>query len=268
MFKKIISVTTAALVLASGMAIITAPTALATASSDATLDFSTSLFKGVSLPSSTAYNCIDCNGPTITQTTLTLTSAEAASTVATTSIAATDAGATVKVLKLASVTLPFTDTTFTNATAWNLTSAVYHNEIILVRVTAADGFTKKYYGWKINSASADATLSAITIKGVSVTNLGTPSATWSSAVAGAVTITPTQAASTQLPNIFAQTVPAMFPLQRKKFASGSNPSANDFMSAPNYSTGTLTDGDLIVIKSTAEDGSSFLYYRIEITVSA
>lgn len=266
MFKKVMSTATATLLLAIGITAVTGSAAMATASSDATLNIAASSIKGVTLISHTPTNCIDCMGsPTTVQTTFTLTPTQAVSA-ATTTFVATDAGATVKVLKYASVSLPFTDTTFTNGIAWNLTGDIYHNEIIMIRVTAADGITKNYYGYKISAASSDATLSLVKFKGVTASSLGTPNATFASVVPGAVTVTADEAASTSLTNLYTQTVFSSYPTQRKKFAAGSNPTLSDYNSAGNYSNAALSDGDIIIVKNTAPDGSTILYYKFIVTI--
>lgn len=268
MLKKISSFAVATLMLVTAFSGITVNSAHAVASSDASLNIGASTIKGVALTSYTPTSCIDCmNSPTTLQTTFTLTPSQAVSA-ATTAFVATDAGATVKVLKMANVMLPFTDTSFTNGFAWDLTGDIYHNEIIMIRVTAADGFTKNYYGYKISAASSDATFSLVKFKGVTVSSLGTPNANIASAVAGAVTLTADQAASTSLPNVYTQTVFSSYPTQRKKFASGANPTSNDFNSAANYSNGALSDGDLVVIKNTAGDGTTSLYYKFIVTIGA
>lgn len=268
MFKKFTSAASVLLLISVALPVLNAGQASAVASTDATLNIGSSTIKGVSVPSHTPTNCIDCMGsPTTVQTTITLTSAQATGS-ASTSFVANDAGATVKVLKMASVTLPFTDLSFTNATAWNLSGTIYHNEIIMVRVTAADGITNRYYGWKVSSASNDATLASGQIKGVAVSSLGTPNATIGSVTAGAVTITADQGASTSLLTAFLMNVPSGFPMTRKKFSAGATPTSSDFNSAANWTTGALSDGDIVVIRVTAEDMSTSLYYKIVVTFGA
>jgi hypothetical protein len=272
MIKKIISIATATLLLAGASLITLTPNALAAGSTDASLNLSLSSIKGVTLTSSTPTTCYDCALSSsirgmANQVTVTLTPAQAANTSLATVITATDSNATVAVVKNADV-MNVNDNLFDNSTNYNnSTTVIYDAEFIAVRVTAADTATRRYYAFRISAASTDATLSSVKIKGATAT-LGTPNATISSVVAGAVTITADSATATTASVIRKTDTSNFMPAQVKKFVTGSNPSASDFTGTANFSTGSITDGDIIVIKSMAADGLTTLYYKIVVTIGA
>ncbi|MDD3040980.1 S-layer homology domain-containing protein [Bacteroides sp.] len=119
--------------------------------------------------------------------------------------------------------------------------------------------------------STDATLKASsTVKGVTVTSLGTPNATLGSATPGAVTITAEKAADTSNATTFVTlfdkndtnaTVKAV------KYASGTT-DFSGFDGATAYTNATIADGDFFIVRVTAEDGTTINYYRINVTVTA
>lgn len=261
---------TAVLLMAGVMTVVTAPIASATGSTDTSLNLSSSSIKGVVLTSSTPTSCYDCALASsirgmVNQVTVTLTPSAAASTSLSTVIVATDSNATVAVLKNADI-MNVTDAMFNNSSNYNnSTTAIYDAEFIAVRVTASDTTTKSYYAFRISAASSDATLMRARFKGATAV-LGTPNLVITNVVAGSVTITADSATVTNIPAVVMPNVSGFSPAQIKKFSSGANPDANAFLSASSYNMGALTDGDIIVIKNTAQNGSDYLYYKIVVTI--
>jgi len=119
-------------------------------------------------------------------------------------------------------------------------------------------------------ASSDATLKASsTIKGQTVSGLGTPNSTLGSETAGAVTITAAKAADTSNTGSFITlfdkndtnaTVKAV------KYAFGA--STANFEADAAYANEAITDGDFFIIKVTAEDATTVNFYKIIITVTS
>jgi uncharacterized repeat protein (TIGR02543 family) len=131
-------------------------------------------------------------------------------------------------------------------------------------------YQTKIYKGSYTALSSDATLkSTTTIKGVTVTSFGTPAATIDGAVAGSVTLTAVQGADTSnagsyitafVANDANGTVSRVV-----KYANGV--STANFASDTVYNgTAAITNGDLFVVKVTAEDGT-IMYYNIAVTVS-
>lgn len=205
MFKKLGRILTATIFLAGSLTATGITAAQATASNDTSLNVTSSKIKGVAISSATATTCLD--GPTCAtfgtnQVAVNLTSAQATNVSNSgsfiTTFVPTDAGATVsKIVKPTYGTGGLYNVTmFNNATAFDPTSTLGTQDNLLVKVTAADGVTVAYYGFKF-SIQIDNTLSASsTIKGVTITSLGTPNTSTASIVAGSVTLTSAQAADT------------------------------------------------------------------------
>jgi len=108
-----------------------------------------------------------------------------------------------------------------------------------------------------------------TIKGVAISILGTPQTTPADVVAGAVTLTSTQASDTSIDGDY---ITAFFATDEGatiskvvKYASGATP---DFDNDTAYNgTDAINDQDFFIVKVTAAD-SSVLYYKIVVTVDA
>ena len=116
--------------------------------------------------------------------------------------------------------------------------------------------------------SSDATLKASsTVKGQAV-SLGTPNASLGSETAGAVTITTTQASNTSntegFITLFDKTE-SHATVKVVKYASGA-PTGN-FESDAAYANQAISDGDFFVIKVTAQDETTVMYYRVNVTVT-
>jgi len=119
------------------------------------------------------------------------------------------------------------------------------------------------------SSSDDATLKGTsTVKGVTVTSLGTPNAVLADAVAGSVTITTAEAADTSNkgnfitlfdPTITEATVKVV------KYATGA--STTNFAADTAYANQAITDQDFFIIEVIAQDTTTVFYYKIVVTVT-
>ena len=160
---------------------------------------------------------------------------------------------------------------FATDTAYNGTDAVTNNEFFVAKVTAADS-SVLYYNIAVTVTpplSSDATLKASsTIKGQTVTSLGTPATTIGATTAGSATISSTQAADTSNAGsyitLFDPTDPGATLTKVVKYATGG--STANFATDTAYANEAVTDGDFFVTKVTAAD-SSVLYYNIAVTVT-
>ncbi|HZZ98786.1 MAG TPA: InlB B-repeat-containing protein [Candidatus Saccharimonadia bacterium] len=237
-------------------------------SSDATLNATTTTIKGVTTsalgtPNSTLSSA--SGGSVI------LTSAQAADTSNTgsfiTLFSPTNVGASipqiVKYANGASTTNFLTDTTYANG-------AISNNDFFIVEVDAADGTVSYYKIVATVSASNDATLrTSSTVKGVTVTGLGTPNATLSSASGGSVSITSTQAADTSNTGSFVTLFnPTNAGATSKvvKYASGA--STSGFATDTAYANQAISNNDFFIVKITAADSSTILYYKFSVTISS
>jgi len=145
------------------------------------------------------------------------------------------------------------------------------NTIIWLLVTAEDATTKLYYKITATAASSDATLKASsTVKGQTVTSLGTPNATLGSETAGAVTITATQAADVtnagSFITLFDKTDTGATVTKVVKYATSGNPTAtfaSDIVFDP---TATITTADFFIVRVTAAY-ATVLYYKVVVTVT-
>jgi uncharacterized repeat protein (TIGR02543 family) len=162
----------------------------------------------------------------------------------------------------------------TTDTAYNGTAAVTNGDFFIVKVTAEDSSVRYY---KITATvnaplSSDATLKSTTkIKGLTVTDFGTPASSIGSAVAGSVTLTAVQGADTSnagsyitsfVANNVAGTVSKIV-----KYASGGSPANFETTDTAYNGTAAVTNGDFFIVKITAED-NSVRYYKITATVNA
>ena len=119
-------------------------------------------------------------------------------------------------------------------------------------------------------ASSDATLSTTsTVKGVAVTSVGTPITDLSSfTAAGSVSLTEAQAADTS--NIgsyiteFATILESGVVTKVVKYAKDYATTNFDIDTA--YANEAISNGDFFIIKNTAQDGTTVLYYRITVSV--
>jgi hypothetical protein len=123
----------------------------------------------------------------------------------------------------------------------------------------------------IAASSNDATLAASsTIKGQGSIVLGTPNATLASASGGSITISRTKAANTSnsgsFITAFNKTSVAATVNKIVKYAVGSSYSGFAGDGAYNGSA-AISDGDFFIIKVTAEDGTTILYYKIDVRVA-
>src|SRR3989339_1423478 len=122
------------------------------------------------------------------------------------------------------------------------------------------------------SGATDATLSIVTttVKGVALIGLGTPNATIGSATGGTITITRTQSFDTtntgSYITTFLATNPSATVNRVVKYASGA--SITNFDTDAVYTSAAIADGDFFIIKVTASNGSTVLYYKVTVTVVA
>jgi len=208
---------------------------------------------------------------------VTITSAKASDTSESgsfmTNFVKTDSGATInKVVKYAfgAATTNFgtTDSAYTGG-------AIANNDLFVIKVTAADGTTVLYYRIYVvvtTTVSTDATLSvSSTVKGQALISLGTPNASLSSSfAAGSVTLTAAKGADTSgtgsYVTSFAKTDSGATVNRVVKYAAGA--SISDFATDPTYANGAISNGDFFIVKVTAADGSTVLYYKIVVSVTA
>lgn len=247
------------------------------ATADATLK-STSTIKGQMVSSlgspNTDITLVDSD-PMLPRGAVTLSSSQAVDTSTATSFVATDSLAVVtKVVKFAQGT-NVSSTSFAAATAY-AGQSITDQDFFIVQVTASDTTTVLFYKFAVTVtapvvASSDATLTTMsTIKGQSVSNLGTPNATLASAVAGGVTLSAAQGADTSNAGSYASAFmpndPGATVTRTVKYASGA--STTGFATDSVYSgTAAITNGDFFVVQVTAANASIF-YYRIAVTVAA
>jgi methionine-rich copper-binding protein CopC len=174
-----------------------------------------------------------------------------------------DPGATVKVVKYAegASTADFTyDTAYAN-------QAISNNDFFIVRVRAADG-TQNYYKVVVAVPTTDATLKATsTIKGATITSLGTPNATLGSVVAGNVTINATQAANTTNTGSYITLFDKNYTgatVKAVKYASGA--STANFETDAVYANEAISNNNFFIVKVTAANGTTVKYYKVVVTV--
>lgn len=271
---------TAVILIATGISVI--GTTAAMASTDTSLNTTTSKIKGVAIANATATTCLDgpsCATFPTNQVAITLTSAQAADTTNSssfiTTFVATDAGATVN--KIVKPTYSFGGgynvSTFNSATAWNPTSTIGSQDNLLVKVTAADGVTVAYYGFKFSiQYSSDATLSATSkIKGVTITSFGTPNTNTASVVAGSITLTSAQASDTSnsgsYVTSFVKNHPdAGTPVARK--APSGTALASISSSFAYDGSAAVSDGDIFLIFISPGGGGPSLRYVFNVTVTS
>ncbi|MEA4988303.1 MAG: S-layer homology domain-containing protein [Anaerovorax sp.] len=117
--------------------------------------------------------------------------------------------------------------------------------------------------------SSDATLkSSSTVKGQTVSSLGTPNLTLGSETAGSVTITAAKAADTSNAGSFITLFDkndTNATLKVVKYASGA--STANFETDSVYANEALTNGNFFIIKVTAQDTTTVNYYRMNVTVN-
>jgi len=142
-----------------------------------------------------------------------------------------------------------------------------------VTATNASGSTTQIFTLTVTAApSTVATLTtSSTIKGQTPVVLGTPSATLSSATGGSVTITAAKGADTSnsgsFITAFTKTSSSATLTKVVKYSSGAN--FTGFASDTAYNgTAAISTGDFFIVQVTAEDGTTILYYKITVTVSA
>jgi uncharacterized repeat protein (TIGR02543 family) len=201
----------------------------------------------------------------VTAGTITLTTAQATG-VGTSTFTKTDAGATTKIVKYASgsSTANFeTDSAFTDGSA----NTVANNDFFIVKVTAGDG-TVRYYRVNVIVNSNISTLSGMSVKGQTST-LGTPNAAFGSETPGAITLTTAQATGTAATTFIKSDAGSSTKIV--KYLSGTTADTTNFGAATDLTSGTTTtfaNGDYLIIRVNAADGSTVNYYRVNVTVNS
>ena len=251
-----------------GLYTITVIVAPASSSSDATLK-AASTVKGQTV---TSLGTANATLGSETAGSVTITAAKAADTSNIGSFITlfdkNESHAIVKVVKYASgaSTANFeTDTAYAN-------QAITDGDFFIVKVTAQDTTTVNYYRVNVTvtpAPSSDATLKATsTVKGQTVTSLGTANTTLGSETAGSVTITAAKAADTSNIGSFI----TLFDKNEShaivkvvKYASGA--STANFETDTAYANQAITDGDFFIVKVTAQDTTTVNYYKINVAVT-
>ena len=120
-----------------------------------------------------------------------------------------------------------------------------------------------------SNSNNDATLKdTSTVKGETVTDLGTPSSTLNDVVAGTVTITATQAANTSNTGSFItlfDPTNAEATVKVVKYANGAD--TTNFETDTAYANQAITTLDFFIIKVTAQDEIASLFYKVVVTVT-
>jgi outer membrane protein OmpA-like peptidoglycan-associated protein len=114
------------------------------------------------------------------------------------------------------------------------------------------------------SLSDDATLDSGSIKGVSISNFGTPSNALANVLAGAISLSGSEARNIGATTSFITNAETATVTKIVKYSFGA--STATFASADSYSNQAITDGDFFIAEVTAED-SSKKFYRINVTVT-
>jgi uncharacterized repeat protein (TIGR02543 family) len=238
----------------------TASASVTPRSSDATL--SASSIKGQSTTLGTPNAVLT----SVTAGTITLTTAQATG-VDTTTFTKTDAGATisriVKYASGASTTNFETDTAFSDGA----TTTVANGDFFIVKVTAGDG-TVRYYRVNVIVNSNISTLSGLSVKG-QISTLGTPNATLGSETAGTITLTTAQATGAAATTFIKSDAGSSTKIV--KYLSGTTADTTNFGAATDFTSGTTTtfsNGDYLIVRVDAADGSTVNYYRINVTVNS
>ena len=185
-----------------------------------------------------------------------------------------NANSTIKYVESASQ--PADGTAYTETyTSGSTTITVANDDVIWLLVTAEDTTTKLYYKITVTviAPSSDATLKAeSTVKGVTLTEsgLGTPNAVIGSATEGTVTITGTKAADTTgltpFITLFDPTDAGAAVNRVVKYATGVDPTTT-FETDTAYDDEAITTLDFFIIKVTAEDTTTILYYKVVVTAT-
>lgn len=153
-----------------------------------------------------------------------------------------------------------TPTTIATATTYTVTA------------TNATGSTTATFALTVLAPlSTDSTLTAAsTIKGQAIIDLGTPSAILANAEVGSVSISTTQAADTSNTGsyitAFSKTNSGATISRIVKYASGAT--YTGFATDSVYNgTAAITAGDFFIVKVTAADGATILYYKITVKLT-
>jgi len=180
------------------------------------------------------------------------------------------ANSTIKYVKSASQ--PADDAAYTGTYSDSTTITVESADVIWLLVTAEDTTTKLYYKITVTVSaplSSDATLKASsTVKGETIVSLGTPNATLGSEVAGSVTITGAKAANTtNLTTFITLFDPTDAGATVKVVKYANDASTGNFASDTAYNNEAITNLDFFIVKVTAEDTTTILYYKVVVTVT-
>ncbi len=203
---------------------------------------------------------------------LTVTVPDASKTDAALALTKGNENSTIKYVKSASQ--PADDAAYTGTyTSDSTTITVADDDVIWLLVTAEDTTTKLYYKIMVTVTppSSDATLKAAsTVKGETLLGLGTPNAVIGSATGGTVTVTLTKAADTTnlttFITLFDPTDAGAAVNRVVKYATGVDPTTT-FETDTAYDDEAITTLDFFIIKVTAEDTTTILYYKVVVTAT-
>jgi len=133
---------------------------------------------------------------------------------------------------------------------------------------AGGGRSKVDVSGSVNFKITDATLKASsTVKGQVLLGLGTPDAVLANVIAGSVAITAAEAADTSNTGAFItlfNSTEAGATVKVVKYADGET--TTNFETDVVYNNSHITDLDFFIIKVTAQDSITILYYKIIVTV--
>jgi hypothetical protein len=269
MFKKFISMTTAVLLMASGISFV--GTSIAVAANAMTLT-TASKIKGVRV--------VNLGTPNGNQGYVELSASRAADTSGSgdfvTEFIPTDSGATVAVKLYPDATNGMGNPdNFQNYPLYNVTAPLSNNQLFVIKVTRADGNAHQYYEIAVLIVSSDATLSFGNSRLKSVT-LGNATAyddiaqLATSSNRASITLTSAQASSTSGDQTIFGGAGINSTTTAKRFASSvSSLNSSVFDSANSVTSSTVfTNGDYVVIKVVAEDLTTTKYYGYSVTVTS
>lgn len=118
--------------------------------------------------------------------------------------------------------------------------------------------------WSGPSAEFDATLTGGLIRGVPISDLGTPSQSLSTAASGSATVTVLASGLSILPTIFMPTIEGSVISRVVKYPSGGN--ITNFATDGVFSNQQISDGDFLAVEVTSAL-DTHLYYKFNITLA-
>jgi hypothetical protein len=165
----------------------------------------------------------------------------------------------------------FATPTATSAAAFDgaFAPSAGETKYVYLKVTAQDTTTVKWYKITVTvtEKSTDATLASATVKGEDVTGIGA-GGTFADPAELAVTIAKTAADSTGATTTFAPTDgKAVAKPVLAANAAGLPATETAFEAAAAYADRAIANGNVFLIRVTAEDGTTKLWYKVTVTVN-